>query len=103
MQQQFFTNTDGTAGHITYLITQLTYVLCWYVALLHRQNQAQFCLPRVLLRVNTLQRIERTYKLKMFAMFCLEYQPRTGYIIDNCIYLFIFVISNQLLLKTSKI
>jgi hypothetical protein len=36
----------------------------------------------------TLQRIERMYVLKTFAVFCLEYQPRTGYIIDNFIYLF---------------
>jgi len=91
LQQQFFANTDGSAGHITYLITQLTYFLCWYVALLHRRHQAQLCLARVLLRMNTLQRIERTYKLKTFAVFCLEYQSRTGYIIDNFIYLYTFI------------
>jgi hypothetical protein len=95
LQRQFFTNTDGSAGHITCLITQLTYVLCWYVALFHRRHQAQFCLPRVLLRMNTLQRIERTDKLKTSAVFCLEYQPQTGYIFDNFIYLFIFVIPSQ--------
>jgi len=43
----------------------------------------------------TRQRIERTYILKTFAVFCLEYQTRTGYIIDNFIYLFIFVIPSQ--------